>query len=134
MGKPLWISGEIQADVDDDFGPASHEVEAAMNAALLGLDFGKGFNSLNLVPIIRLFDSTDYDEIRKYHKKRRDFEFRLKIPHASFKTADEVGQRRLVVKNILQAITEMRKMAVRDVDCDKLEHSIRAVAAEKGWL
>ena len=134
MAYPIWISGEIQADVDDDFGPASNEIEAAINSSLASKAFGKGFARLSLIPIIRLIDSPDYDEIRKYHKKDRDFEFRLKIPHAKFKAADPVGQRRLIMENILRAVDEMKKMRVKDVDCEKLDQAIREVAAAKGWL
>ena len=134
MNEPLWISGEIEGDVYDGYHVASNEVVAAMNAGLIGIDFGRGFNSLNLIPILRRVDHPGYGEIRKYHKKDRDFEFRLKIPHAAFKAASPLEQRRLIVENILRAVDEMKKMRVKDVDCEKLEQAIRDVAAAKGWL
>jgi hypothetical protein len=134
MTNPIWISGEIMADIGEAFGTATNEVEADTNAVLLGLDFGVGFNSLNLIPIVLDERGPDYKEIRRYHKKRRDFEFRLKISHAAFKAADALGQRRLIVENILRAVDEMKKMHVKDVDCQKLEQAIRDVAAAKGWL
>lgn len=134
MKNVIWISGEIQADVGDAFRLAANEVEETMNDTLNGRSFGDSFGRLCLIPILRMIDSPDYDEIRKHHKKRQDFEFRLKIPHAVFKAASPLGQRRLVVQNILRAVAEMRKMRVKDVDCDKLEHAIREVAAAHDWL
>ena len=134
MDNPLWMSGELQGDISDAYSAASNEIEAAINAALKEQSFGGGFNSLNLIPIILDFEDPTYKEVRRYHKKRRDFEFRLKIPHAVFKAASPLGQRRLVMQNILRAVDEMRKMRVKDVDCDKLEHAIREVAAAHDWL
>ncbi len=134
MKDVLWISGEIQSDVGDDFRLAANEVEGAVNITLNGSDFGNDFGRLCLIPIVLDEDDPDYNEIRRHHKKRQDFEFRLKIPHAVFKAASPLGQRRLVMQNILRAVDEMRKMRVKDVDCDKLEHAIREVAAAHDWL
>jgi hypothetical protein len=134
MKDVLWISGEIQADVGDDFRLAANEVQDTVNAALNGVDFGGDFARLCMIPIVRLIDSPVYKEVRRYHKKDRDFEFRLKIPHAAFKAAGALEQRRLIVENILRAVDEMKKMRVKDVDCQKLEQAIRDVAAAKGWL
>ena len=134
MKDIIWIGGELQADIGDPFRFAANEIVAAMNIVLNAQSFGRGFTSLNLIPIILNFEDSTYKEVRRYHKKDRDFEFRLKIPHAVFKAASPLGQRRLVMQNILRAVDEMRKMRVKDVDCDKLEHAIREVAAAHDWL
>ena len=134
MKSPLWMSGELQADIGDAYSAASNEIAATINAALMGQSFGVGFAQLFLMAIILDFEDSTYKEIRRYHKKDRDFEFRLKIPHAVFKAASALGQRRLVVQNILRAVAEMRQMRVKDVECDKLEHAIREVAAAHDWL
>ena len=134
MKDAFWMSGEIEGDVYDDYNVAQNEIEPAINSALKGNEFGRGFVRLSLIPIMLPEDDPDYDEIRRYHKKDRDFEFRLKIPHAVFKAASPLGQRRLVMQNILRAVDEMRKMRVKDVDCDKLEQAIREVAVAHDWL
>ncbi len=134
MKNMIWIGGEVQGDIGEPCRLASKEITAALNVALNGQVFGSGLTSLTLIPIILDFEDPTYKEVRRYHKKDRDFEFRLKIPHAVFKAASPLGQRRLVVQNILRAVAEMRKMRVKDVDCDKLEHAIREVAAAHDWL
>ncbi len=134
MKNIIWIGGEVQGDIGEPCRLAGNEVEGALNGVLNGQAFGSGFASLNLIPIILNFEDPTYKEVRRYHKKRQDFEFRLKIPHAVFKAASPLGQRRLVVQNILRAVAEMRKMRVKDVDCDKLEQAIREVAAAHDWL
>ncbi|MEZ4300385.1 MAG: Imm44 family immunity protein [Polyangiaceae bacterium] len=134
MGAPFWISGEVEGDVYDDYSEASNEIETVVKTALSGIDLGASFKQLSLIPILLAGDDPDYGEVRKYHKKDRDFEFRLKISHAAFKAADALGQRQLIVENILRAVEEMKKMRIKDVDCAKLEQAIREVAASKGWL
>ena len=128
------MSAEIQSDVSDQFSTANNDIEPAVNTALAGTDFGSGFSSLVIIHIIRLIDHPDYPEVRRYHKKDKDFEFRLKIRHADFKAAGALGQRRLLMENILRAVDEMKKMAVKDVEVDKLERAIREVAAAHDWL
>lgn len=134
MKPTLWISGEIEGDVYDDYRVVRNEIEQTFNKSLADDGFGERFGRLCLIPILRAVDSPDYNEVRKFHKKDRDFEFRLKISHAAFKAADALGQRRLIVENILRAVDEMKKMRVKDVDSDKLEQAIREVAASHGWL
>jgi hypothetical protein len=134
MSNPLWISGEIMADIGDDFRLAANEVEAELNARLISEHFGDGFGSLNLIPIVLDETGPPYGEVRRYHKRRRDFEFRLRIPHDAFKQADPTMKRRLIVENVLQAVEEMKGMRVRDVYCDKLDEAIREAAIAKGWL
>jgi len=134
MKNIVWISGEIQADVDDAFGPASIEVEGAINTSLKGTQYGQGFSRLCLIPMVLGPSGPDYKEIRRYDKRDRVFEFRLRIPHAEFKAAGALEQRRLIVENILRAVDEMKKMGVKDVEVGKLERAIREVAAAHDWL
>lgn len=135
MKDLLWISGEIEGDVYDNYRLARNEVEPTINTSLKGTHYGRGFSRLCLIPMIFGPNSPDYyNEIRRYHKKDKDFEFRLKIPYAEFKAADALGQRRLLMENILRAVDEMKKMRTKDVEVDKLERAIREVAAAHDWL
>lgn len=132
--RPIWISGEIMADVGQAYQQAANEVMFAMNEAIHGLPFGSDFGGLSLIPMVLNEQGPDYNEIRRYDKKDKDFEFRLRIPHAEFKAADALGQRRLIVENILRAVDEMKKMGIKDVEVGKLERAIRDVAAAHDWL
>jgi hypothetical protein len=134
MKSPLWISGEIMADIGDSYRRARLDVSEVMNVALANLDLGEGFNSLILIPIIRDQEHPNYGDVRRYNTKTRDFELRLKTSYDAFRSAGATEQRRLVVENLLRAVEEMRKMHVRGVNCNELEHAIREVAASKGWL
>jgi hypothetical protein len=134
MSGTIWLSAEIMADVGEQHRLAANEIEKEVNARTDAASYGDGFGSLHLISIILSEDGPDYDEVKKYWKKRKVFEFRLKIPHATFKAADPLGHRKLIVESILRAVDEARKKNIRDIDYDKLEADIRRVAASKGWL
>jgi hypothetical protein len=134
MGTTLWMSGEIQLDIADEYRTARQDVEAAVNAVLGSFNYGDGLHEWVLIGIIPEEDIPGFGEINKYRKKERSFESRLKISHAEFKAADSVGQRKLIVEALLRSITEMRRHAPRNIDYAKLESDIREVAAAKRWV
>jgi hypothetical protein len=134
MGTTLWMSGEVQSDIADEYRLARKDVEAAVNAALRPFNYGDGLNKWSVIAIILEEDHPDFDEVKKYRGKERTFEFRLKISHTAFKSADPVGRRRLIVEALLRSIAEMRILTIRSIDHAKLESDVRELAAAKGWL
>ena len=92
----LWMSDEIQADVGDVHRRARQDVENAINDKLSDSDYGSGVSKWAFISIIREEDSDDYGEIRRYDKRRKVVEFRLKIDHSQFKQAAATEQRKLL--------------------------------------
>jgi Immunity protein 44 len=133
MRTTLWMSGEIQSDIADEYRLARKDVEVAVNAALGASNYGDGLSKWSLIAIILEEDHPDFDEVKRYRKKERNFEFRLKISHAEFKATDSVGRRKLIVEALLRSIAEMRRLAIRSIDSAKLESDVRELAAAKGW-
>lgn len=129
------MSGENQADIGEEARLASNDVEAAVNAVLGLSSYGEGLEEWAVLSII-LTDEflPGYKEINKYRKKERSFESRLRIPHAEFKAADAVGQRRLIIGILFRSIAEMKRRAVRGIDYAKLESDLRELAVAKGWI
>jgi Immunity protein 44 len=133
MGITLWMSGEVQLDIAEEHRSARKDVEAAVNVVLESSNYGDGLGKWYLIEIILENDIPGFDEVNKYRKKERSFESRLKISHSEFKSADSVGQRKLIVEALLRSIAEMR-LAIRGIDCAKLESDIRELAVAKGWI
>jgi hypothetical protein len=133
MGTILWMSGELQSDISDEYLLAMRDIKSAVNAVLSSFDYGDGLKELALIPIIRETDHPTYGEVNKYWKKDRSFESRLKIPHAEFKAATAAGKRKLIVGILLRSIAEMRRRAIPGIDYAKLESDVREVATAKGW-
>jgi len=133
MGTTLWTSAEIQADVADAHRQARNEIEDAINAAIGSSDYGP-LTRWSFIAIVREEDHPGYGEVMRYRKKDRVFEFRLKTDHATFKAADDLGKRKLIMVSILRSIDEMRKLVQKGIDYARLEQDVRGVAAAKGWL
>lgn len=128
------MSGEDQADVAEKARLASNDVEAAVNTVLESSIYGNGIGKWAVLSIILGDEFPGYDEINKYRKKERSFESRLKIPHAEFKTADALGQRKLIMGILFRSIAEMKRRAISGIDYAKLESDLRELAAAKGWI
>lgn len=133
MGTRLFMSGEIEGDVYDEYRVARNEVEELINAAIGASSYGS-LKLWGLIPIILDDNDPNYPEIKRYRKKIQEFEFRLKIDHATFKAADDLGKRKLIVAALLRSIDEMRQLVPKGIDYGRLESDVRAVAASKGWL
>lgn len=133
MGSRFWMTAEIQRDVSPQFSMALCEIEPALNSVVDPTDYG-ALKKWYFIAIIRKLDSVAYGEIKKYRKKSQEFEFRLVIDHATFKAADDLGKRKLIMASILRSIDEMRKLVPKGIDYERLEGDVRGVAAAKGWL
>jgi len=130
----IWMSGELQDDIGIAAGQASNEVENTLNASLGDRDYGPAVKEWSLIPIITPREDERWGEIRKYHKRRKDAEFRLKINHAKFKAATPVGQRALICACLLRSIDLFPLLNVTGFDQQAFRADLERIAAEKGWL
>jgi hypothetical protein len=129
----LFMSGEIEGDVYDSYRVARNEVEKRLNSTLENNSYGL-LELWGVIPIIREVESAAYCEIKKYRKKKREFEFRLKIDYATFKGADDLEKRKIIMAVLLRSIDEMRTLVSEGINYAQLESDVRGVATEKGWL
>jgi hypothetical protein len=116
----LWISGEIQSDVDEGFTRAFKLIEPAVNECIGDKDCGGGLKKWYYIAIILGFEDEDYGEVAKCRKSKKEVEFRLKIDHAAFLAATTAGQVRLMSDSLLRSIKMMPEIGVKDVDFDSL--------------
>jgi hypothetical protein len=130
----IWMSGEIQDDVIDDFRHARNDVESTLNAALRDRQYGDPIKQWALIPIILPGEDERLDEVRKFDKRRRVVEFRLKIHHETFKSATPAAQRSLICACLLRSIDLFPTLHVGGFDHEAFCTDVERVAAEKGWL
>jgi Immunity protein 44 len=134
MQTKVWTSSFTDEDIGDNCRGARNEIEETLNATIGANSYGAlkewAFIALILGPTFL----GDFEEVKKYRKKLQEFEFRLKIDHATFKAADAVDHRKLIMASLLRSIDEMRKLVPKGIDYDRLESDVRCVAAAKGWL
>jgi hypothetical protein len=123
----VWLSGEVQADVAEACRVARNAVTEIAEAGLRDGEYGKGLLELSLICIV-LEDVDDFPEIKRYEKKNRIFDIRLQIPHTPFKLGDAHAQQHMVMYTLIRAVREMRSLGVKDVDYDRLELDLTAIA------
>jgi hypothetical protein len=132
----FWYSGEVKSDVSREFCDAFNDVEDSLNAKLGELSVGEELESWNSIPIVRPEEDLTpaYCEVKKFRRKDKSIEFRLKIDHPHFKAGDAVAKRHLLIESLLRSVDEARKLVPATVKLDELDKGIREVAREKGWL
>lgn len=118
----FWMSGEIQGDIDDaSYIAARKAVEQAVNAQLGERDYGRGLKLWAYLSII-LNPEIDryYPEVKRYSKRKKEVEFRLKIDHNQFVHGDHKTHLRLLAESVLRSLDLMQEMNIKDLDLDKL--------------
>jgi hypothetical protein len=130
----IWISGETKDDVEEGFRPARNDVDQTLNAALADRNYGPAVEKWALIPIILPFEDERWGEIRKYHKRRKVVEFRLKINHTKFKAATPARQRALICACLLRSIDLFPLLKVNGFDYQTFRGDLEGVTSEKGWL
>ncbi len=131
----LFMSGEIQADVTDEYSNASNEIEELLAPLLRPRDYGPGLKGwYDIVMITPWRDDKNYPEVKKYSKRNKEVEFRLRINHRAFKRADALGKRKLICKSLLRSIKLMSKMNIPDFDHARFSSDVTAFFEKHGWL
>lgn len=129
----FWLSGEVQVDIADAYRAVRKEVEAALNEALGDRDYGPHVREWDFIAIIRELDHPDYDELKKYDRRDKSLEFRLKLNHEQFKAADELARRRMLMGALVRSAREAVGVAPSGTRLDQIERDMMGVARSKAW-
>lgn len=132
----FWFSAEIDRDVSEAQRLISNEMKAMLNEELSGSDLGSSVSSWDMIFMIsrNAAKIIGWPERRRYSKKDKSFEFRLKIDHAAFAAGDEATKRRMMLDVILASIEWARENHKSlDFNYGALRSVVEKVAREKGW-
>ena len=132
----IWMSGEIEADVEEGCRLCQNEIQATVNAIVSHKFYGD-LKEWALIPIIlssRFQRATGFDEIKKFHRDEGEVEFRLKIDHTAFRAADDLGKRRLMFSMILRSTELFDDLGMSKFDIEAFRRDLMAVGAQHGWL
>lgn len=120
----LWMSGEIQNDVYEEYRLARQSIEHEINNCIGNKVYGKGLKEWAYIAIIRAQDSEDYNEMAEYSKKKKETEFRLKIDHDSFLNGSPKERLRLLSNSLLRSLKMMPDIGVINVDLIELTKDV----------
>jgi hypothetical protein len=110
----LWMSGEIDSDIADAFRSARRSVENEVNDLLNKGASDDSIQEWDVIPIIRVIDSPDFNEVVKKSKRGKSLEFRLKIPHENFRASDPRQQIALIIKMLYRSVDLMEQLGVKE--------------------
>ena len=96
----LWIGGEIEASVADQFRLARNEVEKYINSKIQNIEV-KEVSDWDVIAILR--DDDQFEERIRFNKKD-GMDMRLKIPFESFKVSDFKQQKVLLLEMLNRSL------------------------------
>ncbi|HWE35179.1 MAG TPA: Imm44 family immunity protein [Isosphaeraceae bacterium] len=131
----FWMSGEVEADVSDQFLEALRRIEGPLTNAFKEKDYGSGLSEWDFIPVIMSISLIKfYKEIKKYNKIEKSCEFRLHINHDRFRLADERERADLLCRSMLRSLDMLEFMNIQDIDVDRLKSDFLQVATANDWL
>lgn len=125
----LWMSAELDADVDAKFMAARKPIMDKVNAQLQAHTFTSPWKSWDFICMI-MSDEDAYKEVAKKSKKDMSLEFRLKADHGQFLQANPQQAARLVIDALGRSVDKMAGMDVTEPDIQALRAALAAVAKE----
>lgn len=117
----LWMSGEIQHDVAEGYREARLVVQSKVNERLQGITLNTNLDQWAFIGIIRPDDHPDYQEVKKFDKRHRTIEFRLKIDHAQFLSGSHAERVVLIIQALMRSVDLMNSLGIDSDDIDKLK-------------
>jgi hypothetical protein len=125
----LWISAEIDEDVDAKHQLVWKPIQEAVNRRLLTHKFTSPWKRWVFISII-MSDTEFYKEVAKKSKKDKVLEFRLKIDHAKFLKASQKQAGKMLLDALARSVEKMRKMEVTEADVEFLNATLAEVSPE----
>lgn len=124
----LWMSAELDADVDAKYMTALRLIEPKVNALLDGHAFACPWKSWDFIGIA-MSDRDAYDEVVKKSKKDMSLEFRLKIDHGKLLKANQTQANLMLIDVLARSVDKMAGLDVGEQDREFLHAALRQVAA-----
>lgn len=123
----FWFSGELQRDIAKACGAISGEIEARLNAELGSKSYSPVLDELAYLPVIMQTEMPEFGEVKKYHKKDKSAEFRLKIDYITFKNADLGGKKLLFKKSLMRAVFLTGDLKIKGLDSKQFLSDVEEV-------
>jgi hypothetical protein len=110
----FFLSGELDVEIRDAWAPVRQYVEARLNASLSDKEYGSAICSIGIIPmILRPEWQSARKERRLFQRKQRGADYRTAIDFEQFRSGSERVRRRLLVRNIIEAIEDLQRKAGR---------------------
>jgi hypothetical protein len=130
----LWMSAEVWHEVGDDLWQIRKLAESLINNELdsrkMQID---NVDQWAVITILLPDDfpwSSNYPETKRFHRKQKVLEFRLKIDYKSFSEVDEIGKLQLLFDMLLRSVELMATYKIPQDKINMLKEICLAAAAK----
>ena len=125
----LFISGEINATISNNYRVARNAIEKKIQSELLNKNnYGDAVKGLGIVPIIipnqTFIDFPKYKERKLFSHKQKEADIRLKINYEDFKNSNDKGREKLIVQNVIESIRIVKSKVKGKFHAEKLINDI----------
>jgi hypothetical protein len=121
----FFFSGEIDADVADEYREVRKAVEKNLNSALSNQSYGSALDSIAIVPILlgpRF--SGSQKERRLLQRSKRSADYRLIIDYDAWRAGSRDERDRLLIMNLLEAVDDIARKLKGALDGTRLRLDI----------
>jgi len=129
----LWFSGEISEDVDKPFQSVSNDLERKINKLIGKKSYGEGLSSWDVIALIAGSEWPQTAEVRKYSKRSKECEYRVRADHAAFLKGPRKAQIRILFQLLRGTVEDLAAKDIRDFDVESLLKDLDLLAKKNKW-
>lgn len=124
----FFLSGEIDIKISDTFRRIRKEIEGKLKE-LENISYGSEVEDIGIIPIIvditpELEEAGFFKEIKRFNKKNKEADVRLRMNFNKFSNSDIKIQKLLMIKNVIESIRVLSEKAIKDFEANRLEEDI----------
>jgi hypothetical protein len=127
----FFLSGEIDAEIADQYRVVRKVVETRLNEALTNESYGDAIQEIAVIPIIlgpRFLSGREERRLIKHRERVADY--RLFIDLARFKDGSPQDQTNLLVQNVLACVEDIARKLKGKLDGERLRNDIQSLFPE----
>jgi Immunity protein 44 len=121
----IFFSGEIDADVADEYREVRKAIESNLNSVLGDQSYSSVLDSIAIVPILlgpRF--SGSQKERRLLQRSKKSADYRLIIDYDAWRTGSRDERDRLLIRNLLEAVDDINRKFKGAFDGTRLRSDI----------
>jgi hypothetical protein len=123
----LWVGGILDAEIGDSFRLLRNALEARINAALQGQDYGDALGTWDVILVVSSQPPAEYV---RYSKRTKETDVRLVVNYDDFVQASGNERADLLAGALLKSLHRLRGKHIDGVDFDRLEHDVSGALAK----
>jgi hypothetical protein len=134
----FFITGETYKTVGEKMRIAENQIEPQIESLFTDRDYGSGivyWGHINICCPPEVYDSGFFKEIKKYTKKDKEVELRLKVDYDTTLHANEKEVFALICQSILRGVDiAEHELKIKDFDFGAFRDDVTTLFQKEGWI